>query len=365
MRTREHLRVREHQLGKLEPHVRRHRAPRPASSWSVPRRCSPGYLDDTRDSPAWNEPWKLAANNGLNIPYVAISNDTNTIVDLSNIASRVADARTGKLRVNGPTLTDGNEVVRVLVSPDAAHHGHHQLRRRRRPHRHDHRQAPPDPHEQQPRCRRRPRTARQPRSRVQPGRQLPRRLANPTRPRALGPAHRPIDRRPRRPHRCASAVPHDISSVPAVYIKWINGDATRDMVVSFGADDDSVTVTDAQTADLPARPPAPCTPRPGHSDPPTGPAPRAPSSAATSPRPNGTPTSERPCPTTTPARRSSPIRIVPDDRRSDNARISSDIPRIAPRSSARFLRVSDGARLPGHAFTATRCARRDRAKSQC
>ena len=37
---------------------------------------------------------------------------------------------------------------------------------------------------------------------------------------------------------------------PAPYIKWINGQATRDVVVSFGAHDDSVTVTETPPVDL-------------------------------------------------------------------------------------------------------------------
>ena len=202
-------------------------------------------LDDTRDDPTWKEPWKLSINDGMTIPYVGISNDTNTIVDLSSDASRVVDARTGKLRVNGPPFA-GSGIVRVLVSPDArtmatidfsgdidlinTATGELRLTLTSSSPVSVADQGPPGD----------PEVAFSPDGNyfaaMQPDRGL-----------ELWDLH--TDQSIAVLDGLTVANYTEISSVPAVYVKQINDDATRDMVVSFGANDDSVTVTDAPPID--------------------------------------------------------------------------------------------------------------------
>jgi WD40 repeat protein len=209
-------------------------------------------LTSERNSPAWREPWKLAMNNGVNIPYVAISNDTNTIADLSSYASRVADARTGKLRVTGPSLSNGSEVVRVLISPDAHtmatinNAGNVSLidtatgKLRQTLTSSDTAVAvadngPPG----------NPEAAFSPDGHYFAVWQNERGLE-------LWDLHTGqsiaiLDGRTAVHYPGVPATASNANTGP--FIKWTNAQATRDMVVSFGAHDESITVTDAQTPD--------------------------------------------------------------------------------------------------------------------
>ena len=200
-------------------------------------------LDNPRDTPAWRERWVLPETNGFNIPYVAISNDTNTIGDLSSFASRIADARTGRLRVTGPTNSNNIEVVRVLISPDA------------------HTMATIDYDgdvsliDTTTGKLRQTLTTSDTGVAVNDGGQPggPEAAFSPDGnyfavwqgPRGLelwdlhnGQSIAVLDGR--------NAVPYPpLPRDPPTYVKWVNAQATRDLVISFGPNDDSVTVTDA------------------------------------------------------------------------------------------------------------------------
>lgn len=76
-------------------------------------------LTNATNEPSWHEEWELATTAGFNIPYVSLSIDGNTMVDLSTYASRVVDARTGKLQATGPTDSGGFQRARIFISPDA------------------------------------------------------------------------------------------------------------------------------------------------------------------------------------------------------------------------------------------------------
>ena len=178
MHAREHARVREHQLGKLEPRVRRHRAPRPDRVGVPDHDAVVGSRRHAQQPRMDANPGSSRRTTGSTSP-TSRSATTPTRSSTSAATPRASPTRApASCASTARASSNGNEVVRVLDLARRAHDGDHRLRRRHQPHRHGHRQAPPDPHEQQHRRRRRrQRTARQPRSGVQPRRQLLRRVA--------------------------------------------------------------------------------------------------------------------------------------------------------------------------------------------
>jgi hypothetical protein len=71
-------------------------------------------------APAWQRPWTPdnQFEGGGNIPQLMVSADGQTVADVALGGTRVVEGRTGKLRTTGPQ-PGYNQIVRLALSPDA------------------------------------------------------------------------------------------------------------------------------------------------------------------------------------------------------------------------------------------------------
>ena len=118
MHTREHSRLWKHQLGKLEPRLHRHRSARPHRV-GVPHHDAVMGPHQRPQQPSLARTLEARDEQRGQHPLCRDQQRHQHDRRPQQLRLAVVDACTGKLRVTGPSLSNGSEVVRVLISPDA------------------------------------------------------------------------------------------------------------------------------------------------------------------------------------------------------------------------------------------------------